>query len=103
MKFEPNLQSYGIPNLTAYEAVYAEVLKLCHLEPTSTIFAQYYSDLGMFSNEIRCLKSLQKNISGVLPLIAAQHADQSYGIDPSRFAIQTAKKTQEKYRKNLLI
>ena len=46
MKFEANLQSYGIGNLTAYEAIYAEILKLCHLEPTSTIFLQYFSDLG---------------------------------------------------------
>jgi hypothetical protein len=48
MKFEANLQSYGIPNLTAYEAICAEILKLCHLEPTSTIFLQYFSDLGWF-------------------------------------------------------
>jgi hypothetical protein len=48
MKFEPNLQSYGIPNLTAYEAIYAEVLKLCNLEPTSTVFLQYFSDIGWF-------------------------------------------------------
>ncbi|CAF3617985.1 unnamed protein product [Adineta steineri] len=79
MKFEPNLQSHGITNLNAYEAMYAEILKLCNLEPTSTIFLQYFSDLG------------------VLPLIAAQHVDQCYGLDPSRFAIDTAKKTQEKY------
>jgi hypothetical protein len=38
------------------------------------------------------------NILGVLPLIAAQHVDQCYGLDPSRFAIQTAMKTQAKYR-----
>lgn len=48
MKFHPNLQSYGIPNLTAYEAIYAEILKLCDLDPTSTIFLQYFSDLGLF-------------------------------------------------------
>lgn len=47
MKFEPNLQSYGIANLTAYEAIYAEILKLCHLESTSTIFLQYFSDHGL--------------------------------------------------------
>jgi tRNA/tmRNA/rRNA uracil-C5-methylase (TrmA/RlmC/RlmD family) len=79
MKFEANLQSYGISNLTAYETIYAEILKLCHLEPNSTIFLQYFSDLG------------------VLPLIAAQHVDQCYGLDPNRFAIKTAIKTQEKY------
>jgi hypothetical protein len=38
------------------------------------------------------------NILGVLPLIAVQHVDQCYGLDPSRFAIKTAMKTQEKYR-----
>jgi len=48
MKFEANLQSYGITNLTAYEAIYAEILKLCNLEPTSTIFLQYFSDIGLF-------------------------------------------------------
>ena len=36
---------------------------------------------------------------GVLPLIASQHVDQSYGIDPSRFAVKTAMKTQAKYRR----
>ncbi|UJR27219.1 hypothetical protein I4U23_008515 [Adineta vaga] len=79
MKFEANMQSYGIPNLTAYEVTYAEILKLCNLDPTSTIFLQYFSDLG------------------VLPLIAAQHVDQCYGLDPSPFAIKTAMKSQEKY------
>jgi hypothetical protein len=48
MKFEPNLQSYGISNLTAYEATYAEILKLCNLDPTSTVFLQYFSDIGSF-------------------------------------------------------
>jgi hypothetical protein len=48
MKFEANLQSYGISNLTAYETIYAEVLKLCNFEPNSTIFLQYFSDLGLF-------------------------------------------------------
>lgn len=47
MKFEPNLQSYGITNLAAHEMIYAEVLKLCHLDPTSTVFLQYFSDLGL--------------------------------------------------------
>ncbi|CAF4004847.1 unnamed protein product [Rotaria sp. Silwood2] len=79
MKFEPNLQSYGISNLTAYESIYAEVLKLCNLEPTSTVFLQYFSDIG------------------VLPLVASQYVDQCYGLDSSRFAIKTAMKTQEKY------
>ncbi|CAF3573836.1 unnamed protein product [Rotaria sordida] len=79
MKFEPNLQSYGISNLIAYELIYGEVLKLCNLEPTSTVFLQYYSDIG------------------VLPLIACQHVDQCYGLDSSRFAIKAAMKTQEKY------
>lgn len=46
MKFEPNLQSYGISNLSAYELMNAEVIKLCNLEPTSTVFLQHYSDLG---------------------------------------------------------
>lgn len=48
MKFEPNLQSYGISNLLSYEALYAEVLKLCNLDPTSTVFLQYFSELGLF-------------------------------------------------------
>jgi hypothetical protein len=52
MKFEANLQSYGISNLTAYETIYAEILKLCHLEPNSTIFLQYFSDLGLFEFNI---------------------------------------------------
>lgn len=47
MKFQANLQSYGIPNLTAYETLYAEILKSCNLEPTSTVFLQYFSDLGL--------------------------------------------------------
>ncbi|CAF3329286.1 unnamed protein product [Rotaria socialis] len=79
MKFEPNLQSYGFSNLRAYESVCSEVLKLCNLDPTSTIFLQYFSDIG------------------ILPLIASQHVDQSYGLDPSQFAIKAAMKTQEKY------
>ncbi|CAF1005204.1 unnamed protein product [Adineta ricciae] len=79
LKFEPNLQSHGIPNIAAYEATYAEILKLCNLDPTSTVFLQYFSDLG------------------ALPLAAAQHVDQCYGLDPSPFAIKTAIKSQEKY------
>jgi hypothetical protein len=43
-------------------------------------------------------KKNERNSLGVLPLIAAQHVDQCYGLDPSRFAIKTAMKTQEKYR-----
>lgn len=38
---------------------------------------------------------------GVLPLIASQHVDQCYGLDPSRFAVKTAMKTQERYRRIL--
>jgi len=95
MKFEPNLQSYGISNLTAYEATYAEILKLCNLDPTSTVFLQYFSDIGSFFFVIMKFKI---HFLGVLPLIAAQHVDQCYGLDPSRFAIATAMKTQEKYR-----
>jgi hypothetical protein len=46
MKFDANLNSFGIANLTAYEAIYAETLKLCHLDPNSTIFLHYFVDLG---------------------------------------------------------
>lgn len=45
-------------------------------------------------------KTNEDDISlGVLPLIAAQHVDQCYGLDPSRFAVNTAVKTQAKYRR----
>lgn len=50
MKFEANLQSFGIPNLTAYEATYAETLKLCNLDPNSTVFLHYFSDLGLLAD-----------------------------------------------------
>jgi hypothetical protein len=52
MKFEPNLQSYGIQNLTAYETLYAEILKQCNFDPTSTVFLQYFSDIGLFDFSI---------------------------------------------------
>ena len=99
MKFHANLQSFGIPNLTAYEATYAEILKLCQLDPNSTVFLHYYSDLGELLQSTDELESLSMPSSGILPLIAAQDVDQSYGLDPSRFAIQTAMKTQKKYRR----
>lgn len=79
MKFEPNLQSFGITNLSAYETIYAEILKLCNLDPTSTVFLHHFSDLG------------------VLPMIASQNVDQAFGLDANPFAIESSLKTQEKY------
>jgi len=79
MNFEIDLQSLGIRNIHAYETIYAEVLKLCNFDPTSTIFLQYFCDIG------------------VLPILACQHVSECYGLDPSRYSINTCLENQQLY------
>ncbi|CAF0869733.1 unnamed protein product [Didymodactylos carnosus] len=79
MKYHVDINSFGIRNIPSYETIYAEALKLCNLEPASSIFLHYFCDIG------------------VLPILASQNVKECYAYDPNNSAIQTCLLNQKLY------